>query len=63
MHPPHFRSCSELATTIKDKKALLPPLDAEGKRPASPLDAEIAALEAVRACVCVCVRACVCPFV
>ena len=51
-HPaPPSGSCSELATTIKEKKALLPPLDAEGKRPASPLDAEIAALEAVRACV------------
>lgn len=38
---------SELATIIKEKKSLLPPTDAEGKRPVTPLDAEIAELEAV----------------
>lgn len=33
---------------IKEKKSLLPPADVEGKRPVTPLDGEIAALEAVR---------------
>ena len=33
---------------IKEKKALLPPADAEGNRIKTPLDGEIAALEAVR---------------
>lgn len=40
--------CSELAGVIKEKKAQLPPADAEGNRPKSALDGEIAALEAVR---------------
>ena len=33
---------------IKEKKAQLPKPDAEGNRASSPLDAEIATLEAVR---------------
>lgn len=33
---------------MEELKALLPKADEEGKRPASPLDAEIAALEEVR---------------
>lgn len=41
--------CSELAGVIKEKKAALPPADAEGNRPKTALDGEIAALEAVSA--------------
>ena len=43
-----FPRNSELAGVIKEKKALLPPADAEGNRIKTPLDGEIAALEAVR---------------
>jgi hypothetical protein len=46
--PIPFCIFSELVGVIKEKKAALPPADAEGNRPASPLDSEIAALEAVR---------------
>lgn len=44
-----FDCCSELAGVIKEKKAALPPADAEGNRPKTALDGEIAALEAVSA--------------
>ena len=40
--------CSDLVGIIKEKKGQLPKPDAEGNRAASPLDGEIAALEAVR---------------
>ncbi|KAI7840105.1 hypothetical protein COHA_006146 [Chlorella ohadii] len=43
-----WRRTRELAGIIKEKKALLPPADAEGNRPKTPLDGEIAALEAER---------------
>ncbi|PSC70229.1 plant F21F14-40 [Micractinium conductrix] len=43
-----WRHTRELATTIKEKKAQLPAPDADGNRPASPLAAEITALEAER---------------
>ncbi|EFN52449.1 hypothetical protein CHLNCDRAFT_32535 [Chlorella variabilis] len=43
-----WRHARELVGIIKEKKAALPPADAEGNRPASPLTAEISALEAER---------------
>ncbi|PRW20444.1 plant F21F14-40 [Chlorella sorokiniana] len=43
-----WRRARELVGVIKEKKAALPPADAEGNRPKTALDGEIAALEAER---------------